>query len=132
LLPTSPTFPDSVILESVRPVPASVAAIPCHAPAAGKIGRGKLYLSAQYQVGLHTQSFCLSIDISIYLSIHIYTYHILSLYLSIFLSIYLAVDLLSDHFLYKSLSAYVVTFVYRLSFSASFTLPILLSMHVGN
>lgn len=48
ILPTTPSFQDSVVLQSVRPMPASVAAVPAHVPASGIVGRGKFFISAEY------------------------------------------------------------------------------------
>lgn len=50
VLPNTPSFPDSVIMDSVRPGLNSVSAVPAHIPASGIIGRGALHVSAQYQV----------------------------------------------------------------------------------
>jgi len=49
ILPNTPSFQDSVTLQSVRPGPASVSVVSSYVPASGKIGRGKLFISAQYQ-----------------------------------------------------------------------------------
>jgi hypothetical protein len=49
ILPNTPSFQDSVTLQSVRPAPQSVSAVPNHLPASGTIGRGKLFISAQYE-----------------------------------------------------------------------------------
>jgi hypothetical protein len=50
VLPNTPSFPDSIIMDSVRPGLNSVSAVPAHIPASGIIGRGALHVSAQYQV----------------------------------------------------------------------------------
>ena len=49
ILPNTPSYQDSVMLKSVRPGPSSVSAVPSHVPASGRIGRGNLYMTAQYQ-----------------------------------------------------------------------------------
>lgn len=41
ILPKTPSFQDSVVLQSVRPPPASVSVVSRYVPASGKIGRGK-------------------------------------------------------------------------------------------
>ena len=49
ILPNTPSYQDSVVLKSVRPGPSSVSAVPSHVPASGRIGRGNLFITAQYQ-----------------------------------------------------------------------------------
>jgi hypothetical protein len=56
VLPNTPSFPDSIIMDSVRPGLNSVSAVPAHIPASGIIGRGALHVSAQYQVNISDQN----------------------------------------------------------------------------
>jgi hypothetical protein len=49
ILPSSPSFPDSVIIHSIRPGPSSVAEVSSFVPSSGKIGRGNLNISVQYE-----------------------------------------------------------------------------------
>ena len=53
ILPQTPSYQDSVMLQSVRPAPASVSVVSTqrssYVPASGMIGRGIYFISAQYQ-----------------------------------------------------------------------------------
>ena len=64
ILPNSPSFQNSVILQSVRPGPKSVTDIPGHVPVSGKIGRGTFYISAQYQVIYRRFSCCCRVSLN--------------------------------------------------------------------
>jgi len=49
ILPSTPSFPDSVVIHSVRPGPSSVSEVASFLPPSGKIGRGNLNICVQYE-----------------------------------------------------------------------------------